>query len=76
MATTLYPRVDAGQRAGKWWRGNGQTLWGCPKCGQAHVLSPHIIRADGEVTPSVVCAKCDFHDHVTLDEVAPECVNG
>lgn len=61
-------------RKGKWWRTNGKTMWGCPKCGQVHQLVTHTVRDDGEVVPSVVCGKCDFHDFVTLDEVQPEAV--
>ena len=71
----LEPRVGGEDRKGKWWRASGQTLWGCPTCGQAHVLTPHRVADDGEVTPSVVCANCDFHEYVTLDEASPEAVS-
>ena len=70
----LTARVEGDQRKGAWWRASGKTMWGCPKCGQAHVLTPHKVKPDGEVTPSCVCAKCDFHEYVTLDEVCPEAV--
>lgn len=70
----LAPRLDGESRKGTWWRAAGKTMWGCPNCGQAHVLSPHRVLSDGEVQPSVVCAQCGFHDHVTLEEVSPEAV--
>ena len=63
-------------RKGHWWRSNGHTFWGCPKCGQAHRLTTHRVMEDGEVVPSVICGKCDFHDFIALDEVAPEAVTG
>lgn len=75
MTTTLIPHLHGERRKGTWWRNRGQTFWGCPKCSQAHSLTTHTIREDGEVVPSVVCGKCDFHDYVTLEECAPEAVN-
>lgn len=71
----LIPHLHGLPRKGAWWRAGGNTMWGCPKCGQAQVLAPHKVATDGEVLPSVVCGKCDFHGYVTLDEVAPEAVN-
>lgn len=71
----LIPHLHGEPRKGAWWRTNGKTMWGCPKCGQAHVLTPHHVYACGDVLPSVVCGKCDFHDYITLEEVAPEAVN-
>jgi len=73
MATTLIPHLAHEPRKGTWWRNNDRNFWGCPKCGQAHEFH-HRVYEDGEVTPSMICGKCDFHDYVVLDEVAPECV--
>ena len=70
----LNVRLQGERRKGTWWRAGGRTMWGCPKCGQAHQLATHAVRSDGEVVPSVVCGKCDFHDFISLDEVAPEAV--
>jgi predicted RNA-binding Zn-ribbon protein involved in translation (DUF1610 family) len=69
---TLDLRTHGERRKGSWWRAGGKTMWGCPKCGQAHILATHTVRDDGEVYPSVVCGKCDFHDYICLDEVQPE----
>lgn len=73
MTTTLIPHLHGEPRKGTWWRSDNRNFWGCPKCGQAHEFH-HRVYEDGEVTPSMICGKCDFHDYVTLDEVAPECV--
>ena len=70
----LIPHLEHEPRQGTWWRNAGKNFWGCPKCGQAHTLTPHRVNPEGIVSPSVVCSKCDFHDYVTLEEVSPEAV--
>jgi C4-type Zn-finger protein len=71
----LEPRLaDEPPGKGKWWRAADKTLWSCPACGQVHVLSPHRVNYEGIVEPSVVCAKCDFHEYVALEECSPEAV--
>jgi ribosomal protein S27AE len=72
---TLAPHLRNESRIGKWWRAGRKTMWGCPKCGQAHALISHKVNEDGNVMPSVICGKCDFHDYISLEEVAPEAVN-
>ena len=74
MTSTLSPRLSHEGRKGKWWRSVGKTLWGCPQCGQAHVLTLHKVCDDGAVSPSVICGKCGFHDYISLEEVSPEAV--
>ena len=77
--------VDKRHKRGTWWKvryqdGTPGAFWCCPKCGQSAGLKTHQIHADGAVMPSVICEgatgkACDFHDYITLDEVAPEVVN-
>lgn len=46
----------------------------CPKCGDRGGLghgTNHKIAADGAVTPSVMCDRCDFHDFVKLEGWEP-----
>lgn len=45
----------------------------CPDCGRSASLSDHEIRADGTVTPSLVCPfdDCDFHAWVKLEGWRP-----
>lgn len=47
----------------------------CPKCGLNGTLEDHKISETGEVSPSLECPnpKCDFHDHVQLEDWA---ING
>lgn len=54
--------------------GRAIALWSCPGCGRIAELDTHRVAADGEVSPSAVCSRCDFHDYITLDEVQPEVV--
>lgn len=41
----------------------------CPLCGTVASLADHAIKAEGEVHPSVKCAKpsCTFHTYITLE---------
>jgi len=41
----------------------------CPDCGTRLHMNPHIVAANGTVSPSVVCHGdgCNFHDYVVLD---------
>lgn len=52
-----------------WWSGEGTEASGptisCPKCQALHGLD-HKISADGELDPSVVCTRCDFHEYARL----------
>jgi ribosomal protein S27AE len=70
----LIPHLQHEPRKGTWWRNAGKTLWGCPQCGQAHILQ-HNVNEEGIVLPSVICGKCGYHDWIVLDEVAPECIS-
>lgn len=36
-------------------------------CGHVADITGHIVRADGEVEPSVVCAYSDYHANIYLD---------
>jgi hypothetical protein len=39
----------------------------CPLCQSKLVLNPHLVGADGEVSPSVVCRPpCAFHEFIIL----------
>jgi len=55
-----------------WFRApnGGTVLIGCPTCGQAVGVGcpPHLVKPDGAVLPSYVCAhKCGFHDMIQLE---------
>jgi len=39
----------------------------CPDCGQIMSLASHTIDQNGQVSPSVRCTVCTFHDHIRLD---------
>jgi C4-type Zn-finger protein len=70
---TFAPRIG-NDRRGMWWTNKGALFWGCPECGQTHKLVTHSINEDGQVMPSVVCGKCDFHEYIVLEEVSPEAI--
>lgn len=78
MRTLELRAVGADRKPGQWWVGTSdgaqKPFWSCPGCGQVHVLATHRVRQDGEVSPSIVCSKCDFHEYATLDEVQPEII--
>lgn len=38
----------------------------CPECGFVSIMLPqeHVVDCDGNVSPSVVCPECEFHEMV------------
>lgn len=63
---------------GTWWWMKGQAgpTVSCPVCQKLHMLPLvavggeelfHAIAADGTVSPSVICTRCDWHDRIRLE---------
>jgi len=41
----------------------------CPKCSLGFLLNKrHIISDNGEVNPSYLCPRCNFHTYITLED--------
>ena len=49
-----------------WWTvGEASPTVSCPKCQALHHLD-HKVAAGGELDPSVVCTRCEFHEWARL----------
>jgi hypothetical protein len=58
---------------GHWRRFGKSAILTCHKCNfSASLYGTHEINDKGEVTPSLMCMVCDYHEHISLEGWDPK----